>query len=212
MTILAITANLHGLTHRDFPGSCPRPQDMQSDYVKQRFEASKMQGFWYELAYKDVTQPRPCTCQTSEKEIDSLDSNQLNDAFRIQCLGEVYFANLTHAFTSIPGVMTATWNLPLLDRIEFPNTVVDVGINNVTGEYDWMVEFQCIENRFGGGILFHAFNFYSKDYFPGDDRMLRRRLITMETAARNHGLTPFLDSGLVMKVVNHSSCIHGHKK
>jgi hypothetical protein len=213
MTICVISAHLHGLTHDGFPGSCPSPRDLQSDYVKQYFEASKMQGLWYELAYKDVTQPRTCTCQTSEKRIDSNDSTQLNDAFRIECAGNVYFANLTHTFTNIPGVMTATWNLPLMDRIDFPNTVVDVGINNATGEYDWMVEFQCIQSRLFGSIVFHAFNFYSKEYFAEDEKCLEEeRLKVMEMAARKQGLAPFFDSGLPIKVVNHSDCIHGHNK
>jgi hypothetical protein len=212
LVFCVLSAHLHGLTYRDFPGSCPDLQDLQSDYVKYHFEASKMQGVWYEVAYKDATQPRMCTCQTSEKIIDSLDSTQLNDAFRIECAGNVYFANLTHAFTSNPGVMTATWNLPFMDRIDFPSTVVDVGINNVSGEYDWMVEFQCSESKLFGGIIFHAFNFYSKEYFAENDNSLEERLKIMEMSARKRGLAPFLDSGLPKKVVNHSNCIHGHDK
>jgi hypothetical protein len=70
---------------------------------------------------------------------------------------------------------------------------VDVGVNNQTGEYDWMIEFQCIkEKRLGGRekVQFYAMNFYSKEYANMEERIL-----LMEQKARERGLGPFLDTG-----------------
>ena len=40
------------------PDKCPPPSDIQSKKVKESFDDKKMEGFWYELAMRDKTQPR----------------------------------------------------------------------------------------------------------------------------------------------------------
>jgi len=40
------------------------------------------------------------------------------------------------------GHMVGHW--PFLSSVNFPNTVVALGVNK-SGEYDWVIEFQCIE-------------------------------------------------------------------
>jgi hypothetical protein len=42
----------------DSPKVCPTPEDIQSPFVKNAYEEAKHQGFYYELAFKDVTQPQ----------------------------------------------------------------------------------------------------------------------------------------------------------
>lgn len=190
------------------PAKCPTPAELQSTFVKSYFDDSKMNGFWYELAMKDATQPRMCKCQTSEKSLDHK-INQLNDGFRIQCAGKVYYSNLTFALTDVAGVSVGTWNgIPGIDKIEFPNTVVDVGVHPDTGDYEWMIEFQCVDGKKINNntwIAFYAFNFYSKSYENSAERIQ-----IMEESARKHGLSAFIDSGRDMKIIDHTDCLHGH--
>lgn len=192
---------------RDLPSKCPTPSELQSSFVKTSFNQSKMDGFYYELAMKDITQPRICSCQTSNKTKDG--DSLLRDEFSLQCAGGTYFANLTFAIhMGKPGVLDATWNsvIPFVDRIIWPNTVVDVKEDDERN-YEWMIEFQCIQGRriFGiDWIVFYAFNFYSKTY---DDPGL---VGIMEASARQRGLGPFIDHWRKMAIIDHSDCKYGH--
>jgi hypothetical protein len=146
-----------------------------------------------------------CSCQTSNK---TNDGDILRDEFSLQCYGDTYFANLTFELQETPGVLHATWNsvIPLVKRIVFPNTVVDVE-GDTEGDYEWMIEFQCVPGRpiFGiDWIAFYAFNFYSRTY---DDP---KRVEIMEARARKCGLGPFIDHWAKLKVINHSDCLYGH--
>jgi hypothetical protein len=191
---------------RGLPSKCPSADHLQSPFVKESFNQSKMDGFWYELAMKDCTQPRMCSCQTSNKQNDG---DTLHDEFSLECAGDTYFANLTFALQPTPGVLHATWNsiIPLVDRIIWPNMVVDVEEDD-EGNYEWMIEFQCIQGRSFFGvewIAFYAFNFYSRRYnVPG-------RVNIMEARARERGLGPFIDHWKPMAIIDHSSdCLYGH--
>ena len=208
-TILLLLPVLTGVAvmrfFRGLPPKCPSPSELQSDFVKSSFNQSKMDGMWYELAMKDMTQPRICSCQTSNK---TNDGDILRDGFTLQCLGDTYFANLTFAIQPTPGVLHATWNsiIPLVDRIIWPNTVVDVEVNE-DGNYEWMIEFQCIQGRpiFGiDWIVFYAFNFYSRRYD------IKGRVDIMEARARERGLGPFIDHWAKMAIIDHTDCLYGH--
>jgi hypothetical protein len=190
------------------PSVCPKASDLQSDYVKSHFDPTKLQGMYYELAMKDVTQPRMCSCQTANKTYVS--ETRVHDDFSIQCYDAVYHADLSFATHSdVRGVSIGTWNgMPLIDQIEFRNTVVDVGVNAETGEYDWVIEFQCVPGmRFFSRdwIAFYAFNFYSKDY-----RNQEGRIAHMAQVFRARGLGAFLDHGAPMAIIDHSDCIENH--
>ena len=171
-----------------------------------------MEGFWYELAMKDITQPRVCKCTTSNKTVRT-DLQIIHDTFTLECFGQPYPSNLSFDLTTdtTPGVTIGTWNgIPLVRRVRFPNTVVDVGVNHRTGEYDWMIEFQCIpsaKRQWGGRetVRFYAMNFYSKEY-----RDMEERIQLMEQTARELGLGPFLDTGRALAIIDHSNCALGH--
>ena len=195
------------------PLSCPTlPQEIQSEWVRANFNATKMEGFWYELAMKDMTQPRVCKCTTSNKTVRT-DLQIIHDTFTLECFGQPYPSNLSFDLTTdtTPGVTVGTWNgIPLVRRVRFPNTVVDVGVNHRTGEYDWMIEFQCIpsaKRQWGGRetVRFYAMNFYSKEY-----RDMKERIQLMEQTARELGLGPFLDTGRALAIIDHSNCALGH--
>ena len=187
--------------------SCPTPEELQSDWVKANFNETKMEGFWYELAMKDITQPRFCKCTTSNKTVRT-EINMIYDTFTLECFGQPYSSDLSFELTDTPGVPVGTWNgIPLLRRVRFPNTIVDVGMNSSTGEYDWMIEFQCIKaKRFGGRekVKFYAFNFYSKEYLN-----MEERIQLMEQKARERGLGPFIDTGRSLAIIDHSNCAQG---
>ena len=188
--------------------SCPSPEQLQSEWIQSNFNESKMEGFWYELAMKDITQPRLCKCSTSNKTVRT-DLSTIYDTFTIECFGQAYPSDLSFELTGKPGIMAGTWNgIPLVSRLQFPNTIVDVGVNNITGEYEWMIEFQCIQKpRFGGRekLKFYAFNFYSREYASMEDRI---RL--MEQKARERGLGPFIDTGRSLAIIDHTNCTAGH--
>ena len=189
--------------------SCPAPEELQSEWVKANFDETKMEGFWYELAMKDIAQPRFCKCTTSNKTVRT-DLNIIYDTFTLECFGQPYPSDLSFDLTDTPGVNVGTWNgIPFIRRVRFPNTVVDVGVNNRTGEYDWMIEFQCISaKRFGGRekVTFYAFNFYSKEYLN-----MEERIQLMEEKVRERGLLGlFIDTGRSLAIIDHSNCTQGH--
>ena len=95
------------LSDGKLPSKCPQPSDLQSPFVKENFDTNKMQGFWYEIAMKDETQPRFCKCQTSNKTLHA-DINMLQDDFRIQCVGGIYLNKLTFNLTGTNGVLIGT--------------------------------------------------------------------------------------------------------
>ncbi|KAL3897235.1 MAG: hypothetical protein SGCHY_003554 [Lobulomycetales sp.] len=142
------------------PKKCPTFKQLQSPRLAESFSLDKFaqNDRFYEIAYKDLTQPRFCKCITSEKRING---SEILDNFTIQCAGQPYSSDLHFEITDSPGVFQGTWNqggisLPWV----FPDTVVDVGVNKKTGQYDWVVEFQCLDGA--RGVSFYAFNFYSR--------------------------------------------------
>lgn len=79
----------------------------------------------YEVAYKDLTQPRMCRCTTSYKKTLP-DKRQLADTFSIQCPPEstTYAEALVFNLTDQPGVLLGSWtNLPRASQIVFPDMV-----------------------------------------------------------------------------------------
>jgi hypothetical protein len=192
----------------DSPGVCPTPDELQSPFVKHAYLEEKHQGFYYELAFKDVTEPRICKCVTSNKTMTS--ENTLQDDFSIQCSGKVFYSDLSfdlNVDSNRRGYMIGRWNnFGPLKGVSFPNYIVDVGVDPKTGEYEWAIEFQCIQgNTFGRDwIKYYGLNFYSKNY---DDPSV---LQVMENAARERGLGPFLDSGSKLFAVDHTDCLQDH--
>ena len=186
------------------PSKCPSPSELQSLYVKQYFETKKIQGFWYEIAMKDATQPHMCKCTTSNKVLTP-DLGMILDDFVIQCAGKAYHNNLSFNVTNTSGVFIGTWNGIIgLDKIEFLDTVVDVGVNENDG-YEWIIEFQCVNGPPElGRILFYAFNFYCRQF---DNPILLKE---MEESARRNGLAPFIDTGRPLFKVNHTHCLPPH--
>ena len=131
----------------------------------------------------------------------------LEDDFRITCAGKSYLNKLSFKMNNETGTMLGRWNgLPLVDKLQFPNTVVDVGLDK-KGNYDWVIEFQCLNGRNPVTdkkyVSFYAFNFYCRKY------MNTAQIVKlMEKRARERGLAAFIDSGAKLAVIDHSACPH----
>ena len=191
------------------PSMCPTIDELQSPYVKNYYSEFKHQGLYYEIAFKDVTQPRICKCITSNKTMIS--KERLQDDFYIQCNGKIFYSNLSFDLdveSNRRGYMIGHWNdFEPMKNVSFPNYIVDVGLDTKTGEYTWAIEFQCIQGKttFGRAFIkYYGLNFYAKTY--DDPNILK----TMEKAARKQGLGPFMDSGSNLFRVNHSGCLQDH--
>ena len=192
-----------------FPSTCPAPEEIQSDYVRQNYEENKHVGFYYELAFKDITQPRGCKCITSNKTLVS--ATTLHDDFKVECNGQVYHSDLSFDLNTDlnrKGTMIGRWNNFSLARgVTFPNTIVDVGWDD-RGEsilqYDWVIEFQCKDKKVLGyeWIEYYGLNFYSQTIV--DHETILGEMIKV---AVNRGLAIFLQSGLELHRVDHNDCL-----
>ena len=110
------------------------------------------------------------------------------DNFSIECFGSEYLNKLMFNLTEERGVFTGWVNETILKAIKIPDTVVDVGLNNETGGYDWVIEFQCIEEF--DEILFIGINFYTRARFITNDT----KNAMIESAKRN-GIGQYVADG-----------------
>ena len=110
---------------------------------------SKFLGTYYEIAYHDYTQPIGlCGCQRSDK---TLKNDRIFDDFTLNCgnytnnntMSHTYHNNLTFSTTDTPGYFVGKW--PIVEFVDFPDTLVDFGEVNEDGQYSWVLEFQCVE-------------------------------------------------------------------
>ena len=198
------------------PSRCPSPESLQSAFIKSNFNVSLMQNLYYELAFHDITQPRICQCQTSNKTL-SVDHSVLYDDFRIQCSGRVYRSNLTFRLISdTTPFMYSKWNnFPLLgklvQKIAFPNTIVDGEIvydEKNRASFQWIIEFQCIDGSFLG--LFHRIKFFAMNFYHQSFLNQTVNIQIMQARGRAAGLGSFIDHLRGMKIVNHTGCVENH--
>jgi len=163
----------------DRPTGCPDLRELRSSFVKTQFDEMLMQGLWYEVVVKKDSQPRERQCQTSYKTINE-DDVSLTDTFKTICYGFLNFAgNLQYQCSDVPALWTVNFDIPILDFIKFKNIAVEVGVNSETGEYDWMIEFTCMETD--EDKIFYAINMYSRYEDPAD------KVALMEAIARDFG-------------------------
>jgi hypothetical protein len=69
--------------------NCPKPSEIKSQFVKDNFNITEFASGkrFYEIAYKDMTQPRLCKCITSQKVYSA---GRINDTFTIECGGRPF--------------------------------------------------------------------------------------------------------------------------
>lgn len=210
---------------------CPKPETIQSDFVREHFNLTEFanNSTYYELAYKDITQPRICKCITSTKEYKP-QVNQVQDLFQIECGGKPYKSNLVFNTTSVSssstssesliqkGVFVGVWNqegIPWLSKLRFYDTVVDAKTSQLpdgSKVYDWVIEFQCDQVPSSDLIAFYAFNFYSR-YSPSSNGVKHKEHLEEMKASflSRPDLSRFLTEGSSLHIVDHSDCWYHHQ-
>jgi len=193
---------------------CPAYWELQAPHVATDFRESDIPGYYYELAFHDLTQRPLCPdskarCITSEKVIQTHSDGvkYVNDTWNLACFGHTYPETLLFNITDQPGYLRGyvpVTKIPFLPKsfvkgLLFPDTVVDFK----SGPEGWLLEMQCVEASFGGQashVMFVGINFYSK-------LKTEAAFQEMYAAAKARGLGLWMDSkpwGLTR--VDHSEC------
>jgi len=185
---------------------CPAFWELQRPGME-HFSIDELPGYYYELAFHDVTQYPLCMskskCITSEKAIQTHADGvkYVNDTWDLQCFGHPYPQTLLFNITDQPGYLrgyvpaTAIPFLPknIVANTIFPDTVVDFK----SGPEGWALEFQCVEWK--GSVRFIGINYYSK-------LKTEEAFQEMDKAARARGLGFYMDKGFGLRRVDHSDC------
>lgn len=104
---------------------CPHWFDIRTEYVANNFVNEKYQGFWYEHAKQDSTQPFFCGCTNfdwrflPESASETEEGLDVLDVFTLTCpkIGNIqglnFFTNLTiELFDDLPGYYIESWGTP----------------------------------------------------------------------------------------------------
>ena len=160
--------NVHTVTHTRRL-SCVLP--VQAAHVATTFDfARDVPGFYYELAFHDVTQrplcPAPPRCITSQKtvQVHSDGVRYVNDTWDLQCFGHPYPQTLLFNETADNGSLRGyvpTTLIPFLPKgilsdYVFADTIIDYK----SGPDGWLLELQCVEAL--GSVKFVGINMYAK--------------------------------------------------
>lgn len=150
---------------------CPAYWELQAPHVATSFNVDDIPGFYYELAFHDLTQRPLCPdskprCISSSKAVQTHPDGGkfVNDTWNLACFGHAYPQELLFNITDTPGYLRGyvpVTKIPFLPKsvvagMLFPDTVVDFK----AGPEGWLLEMQCVEHF--GHVLFVGINFYSK--------------------------------------------------
>jgi hypothetical protein len=195
---------------------CPGWWELQADHIKRDFNINDLPGYYYELAFHDVTQyplcPSRSRCITSQKAIQKHSDGveYVNDTWNLACFDHPYPQTLLFNVTDTPGFLrgyvpdTAIPFLPsgIVSGTVFPDTVVDFK----AGPNGWALEFQCVEIEALGlsRVAFIGINYYSKS-------KSEEAFQEIDAAARARGLYYYIDQGGVpgskgLRRVDHTDC------
>eukprot|EP00041_Stephanoeca_diplocostata_P041728 m.8648 g.8648 ORF g.8648 m.8648 type:complete len:238 (-) comp6643_c0_seq2:335-1048(-) len=157
---------------------------------------------YYELAFHDWTQKPACPgakCITSEKTWDRL-HRQINDTFTIDCAGLPFHPALRFNLTQTPGALLGWWSDSLSPQHGWiPDTIVDFKVSADGSRYEYVLEFQCVEES--NRVVFAGINFYAMYQNPG-----KEYIDAFLQLARERGLGVYMDSGEKVTIVNQTDC------
>jgi len=216
LTVLATFARADAAIPQFNNSKCPGWWELQADHIKSDFNINDLPGYYYELAFHDVTQyplcPSRSRCITSSKAIQTHSDGvkYVNDTWNLACFDHPYPQTLLFNVTDTPGYLrgyvpdTAIPGLPkgVVANTVFPDTVVDFK----AGPNGWALEFQCVEIKVLGvsRVAFIGINYYSKS-------KSEEAFQEIDAAARARGLYYYIDQGGVpgskgLRRVNHTDC------
>lgn len=95
--------------------------------------------------------------------------------------------------------MVGHW--PFAKDVDFPNTVVALGVDSKTGRYNWVIEFQCVEVL--NEVVFTGINFYNRNRLAPKEELQQ-----MLDTARKQNLGYWMDHGLEVHIVDHTNCTY----
>jgi hypothetical protein len=120
-------------------GGCPDLTDLRTDYVVTDYDASMLDGFWYEVAYQDIAQVGE-TCQCYNKTY-SPEGGGISEKF-----GFTYKSArammLQYTPTDTKAVYTKTTSMGVSTASAIPTVVMDIGLNS-DGSYATITEYSC---------------------------------------------------------------------
>lgn len=172
---------------------CPAYEDVRQPSMD-NFDLDKYQGVWYEQKFHDWTQFKEVYDTTLDIKLTA-DRQGWIDDFGVKgpapdsaklSWDKSPVANGAHYFlfgrvdkNDPPGVLREKGF-----GVEFPNYIVDVKKDPVTGEYTEAIQFQCLER--GGVRVFEGINFMSRNPVMTDEE-----LAAMHQRAQAAGMYPY---------------------
>jgi hypothetical protein len=172
---------------------CPAYEEVRQPSMD-NFEIEKYQGKWYEHKFHDWTQFKEVYDTTLDIRLTEGGKGWVDD-FAVKgpapdaaplSWDKSPVANGAHYFLfgrvdekDPPGVLREKGF-----GVEFPNYIVDVKKDPVTGEYKEAIQFQCLER--GGVRVFEGINFMSRNPVMTDDEMT-----AMHERAEKAGMYPY---------------------
>jgi len=187
---------------------CPHPWEVQTPGKFDDFSLDRFKGTYYELWLHDWTQyptcPKGPTCVRSLKSIN-MQRQLVNDTWSLECFGKAYDVPLYFNVTDTKGFLMGWTPETNVIGVTFPDTVVDFQPSADGKQYDWVVEFQCVDGKVLGKpkVEFTAFNFYSR--YPKVDNKTEQAMLA---AARSKGLGIYMDAGWGMYRVPQDDCLY----
>ena len=172
---------------------CPSYEDVRQPSMND-FDLKKYQGLWYEIKFHDWTQFKEVYDTTLDIKLTENGQGWVDDfAVRgpapeaaLLSWDKSPVANGAHYFlfgrvdvNDAPGILREKGF-----GVEFPNYIVDVRKDAVTGEYKEAIQFQCLER--GGVRVFEGINFMSRNPVMTDEEK-----IAMHARAERAGMYPY---------------------
>lgn len=191
--LIAFTAS-QKIPNDDFSSvECPSDWTInQSDEVKNNFDLSKIDGFWYEIAYHDLAQVKE-TCQYLNRSVSS-DLLSMDEAFGFTYpnrSGEL----LLHYDVTGKAIFNRYIDKPIVRKFQIPSAVVDLTMNK-DGSYDTISEYLCYAI---GPITYREIRILSRQ-----NTMNPLTLKKLEDQLHNLGI-PFK----MLRQADHSNCTYG---
>lgn len=130
-----IALGLSGLLAADAGRGCPKDMSsLRSSYVANSYDATKLSGFFYEVAYEDIMQKGE-TCQCfNETIVENGISEEFGFTYKNPGSSSVFFEK-----TDVPGMYMKYMGS---SDTALPTVVVDVTVN-ADGMYETITEYTC---------------------------------------------------------------------
>lgn len=207
---------------------CPYPYEIQTQDVATNFSVDYYIGIYYEIAIHDKTQyPEGCPWKpyciqsiklfdnqtTGHKQLDKY--GQIADCWTMQCDGGFYDSMFFDNITESKGIFALTYmqgNIVLNKYRKMYDIIVATGNivqteSNLNGkyvkkmQYEWVIEYQCIQGKKNDTILFNAVQFYCIYNLPPQSL-----IDEMFNVAYNQGLGYLLNESIFY--VNQENCLY----